>query len=100
MWRLRRAHWFRKGIQSCGAFFIIKIANGHPAVVVTTTLIPALGRQRQVELCEFKDSLVYRASSRTAKATQRNPVSNKQTNKKPNQKREFFYGLFPKSVKL
>ena len=23
-------------------------------------LIPALGRQRQVDLCEFKDSLVYR----------------------------------------
>jgi hypothetical protein len=40
-------------------------------------LIPALGRQR-----EFEDSLVYRVSSRTARATQRNPVSkNKQTNK-------------------
>jgi hypothetical protein len=23
-------------------------------------LIPALGRQRQMDLCEFKDSLVYR----------------------------------------
>jgi hypothetical protein len=32
---------------------------------------------------EFKASLVYRVNSRTAKATQRNPVSktNKQTNK-------------------
>jgi hypothetical protein len=42
-----------------------------------------MGRQRQVDLCEFKASLVYRASSRTAKATQRNPLSktNKQTNK-------------------
>ena len=28
-------------------------------------LIPTLGRQRQVELCEFEGSLVYRASSRT-----------------------------------
>ena len=37
-------------------------------------LIPALGRQRQVHLCEFKASLVYGASSRKAKATQRNPV--------------------------
>ena len=37
-------------------------------------MIPALGRQRQVDLCEFKASLVYRGSSRTAKATQRNPV--------------------------
>ena len=37
-------------------------------------LIPALGRQRQAELYEFKASLVYRASFRTTKATQRNPV--------------------------
>ena len=46
-------------------------------------LISALGRQRQVDLCEFKSSLVYKASSRIARATQRNPVSkiNKQTNK-------------------
>ena len=43
-----------------------------------TPLIPALGRQRQADLCEFKDSLVYRVSSRTAKDTQRNPVSKNQ----------------------
>ena len=46
------------------------------------TLIPSLRRQRQAELCEFKVSLVYRVSSRTARAVrQRNPVSkqNKQT---------------------
>ena len=43
-------------------------------------LIPALGRQRQEDLCEFEASLVYKASSRTARTvTQRNPVS-KQTN--------------------
>ena len=28
---------------------------------------PALGRQRQVELCELKASLVYRVSSRTTR---------------------------------
>ena len=39
-----------------------------------TSLVPALGRQRQGDLCEFEASLVYRASSRTARATQRNPV--------------------------
>jgi hypothetical protein len=34
------------------------------------------------QISEFKASLVYRVSSRTATATQRNPVSkNKQTNK-------------------
>jgi hypothetical protein len=39
-----------------------------------TALIPALGRQRQAELCEFEVSLVYRARSRTARAPQRNPL--------------------------
>ena len=33
--------------------------------------ILALGRQRLVDLCEFKASLVYRLSSRTAGATGR-----------------------------
>ena len=41
-------------------------------------IIPALGRQRQVNLCEFEASLVYRASSRASRATQRNPVSKQQ----------------------
>ena len=45
-----------------------------------TPFIPALGRQRQANLCEIKASLVYRVSSRTSRTTQRNPVS-KQTNK-------------------
>ena len=40
-------------------------------------LISALRRQRQVDLIEFKASLVYRVSSRTARATQRNSVSEK-----------------------
>jgi hypothetical protein len=45
------------------------------------------GRGRGRQISEFKASLVYRVSSRTAKATQRNPVSkNKQTNKQTNKK--------------
>ena len=40
-------------------------------------LIPALGSQRQVNLCEFEASLVYRASSKTARATHRIPVLEK-----------------------
>ena len=45
-------------------------------------MILALGKQRQVDLCEFKASLVYKVSSRTAKATWRNlKTRNKQTNK-------------------
>ena len=48
-------------------------------------LIPALGvwrgGKRQSDF-EFKASLVYKVSSRTARAIQKNPVSkNKQTNK-------------------
>ena len=39
-------------------------------------LIPALGRQRKVDLCEFEASLVYRMSSRTARTvTQRNLIT-------------------------
>ena len=39
-------------------------------------LIPAHRRQRKVDICEFEVSLVYRASSRTARAVSlRNPVS-------------------------
>jgi hypothetical protein len=49
-------------------------------------LISALGRQR--ELCEFKASLVYKASSGTARVMQRNPVSksNQPTNQPTNQR--------------
>ena len=43
-------------------------------------LILALRRQIQVELCEFEDSLVYRA--RTARTIQRNPVSKRKTKTK------------------
>jgi hypothetical protein len=34
---------------------------------------------RGSQISEFETSVVYRVSSRTARATQRNPVSNKQT---------------------
>jgi hypothetical protein len=43
-------------------------------------------RDRQIS--EFEASLVYKVSSRTARAIQRNPVSkNKQTNKQTNKTR-------------
>jgi hypothetical protein len=38
------------------------------------------GRGRRIS--EFKATLVYRVNSRTARATQRHPVSNKQTKNK------------------
>jgi hypothetical protein len=45
-------------------------------VVVAQAFSPRRQKQRQVNLW-FKASLVYRVSSRTARATQRNPVSEK-----------------------
>jgi len=46
-------------------------------------LVPVLRSKRQADLHEFKASLVCRMSSRTARATQRNPVlkNQKQTSK-------------------
>jgi hypothetical protein len=38
--------------------------------------------QRQVDLCEFEGILGYRASSRTARLTWKNPVSEKQNKNK------------------
>jgi hypothetical protein len=49
-------------------------------------LIPALGRQRQVDFWEA--SLVYRVSSRTARAIQRNPVSKKTTTNNKNKTKQ------------
>jgi hypothetical protein len=40
------------------------------------------GRGRRIS--EFEASLIYKVSSRTARAIQRNPVLNKQTNKQTN----------------
>jgi hypothetical protein len=44
------------------------------------------GRDRQIS--ELEASLVYRVSSRTARATQRNPISKKTRNKKQKQKKQ------------
>jgi hypothetical protein len=51
-------------------------------VVVANTFNPSTlgGRGRQI--FEFEASLVYKVSSRTARATQRNPVSKNQKKKK------------------
>ena len=48
------------------------------------------GRQRQTDLCEFKDSMIYRVSFRTAQDTQRNPFFKNKTkqHKKKRQEKE------------
>jgi hypothetical protein len=48
----------------------------------------ALGKQRQANLCEFQTSLVYSASSRTARTTLRNPVSKTKQNKTKQNKKQ------------
>ena len=40
-------------------------------------LAPALGRQRQADLREFRASLVYRVSSRTARSVTQRTLSQK-----------------------
>jgi hypothetical protein len=57
-------------------------------------LVPALLRQRQVDLYEFEASLVYRVSSRTARATQRNPVSKNKNKQTKSNGGVFFMALF------
>jgi hypothetical protein len=37
-------------------------------VVITVPLSPALGSQRQVDLCKFKANLVHRVNSKTVRA--------------------------------
>jgi hypothetical protein len=44
-------------------------------------MILALRRKRQVDHCEFKASLLYRESSRTARDTQRSSIPENQKKK-------------------
>jgi hypothetical protein len=50
------------------------------------------GRGRQI--FEFEASLIYRVSFRTARATQRNPVSENQKQEKKNQERETMIRIY------
>jgi hypothetical protein len=54
------------------------------------------GRGRRIS--EFKASLVYRVSSRTARAIQRNPVSKNQKPKSKENKKKYLYLLNISSV--
>ena len=58
-------------------------------MVVAHAFNPSTWKQRHVDLSEYEKNPIYKASSRTARATQKNPVSNKQQNKaKKKQKKE------------
>ena len=64
-----------------------------------TLLIPALRRQRLADLCEFKASLVYKVSSRSASTTQKNPVSKKLRKKSQKQIKIYSSGEVGKTWK-
>jgi hypothetical protein len=51
-------------------------------------LIPVLGKQRQMDLCEFKARLVYRESSIIAGDAQRNSVLKKKMRERGEGERE------------
>ena len=60
-------------VTTSGPFKFVSVWLGSDGI---QPLILAFGRQRWMYVCEFEASTVYRAISRTAKATQRNPISN------------------------
>ena len=55
--------------QSDQLLLSLTIGLSPQTVTQNNPLIPAFERQRQVDLCALKAILVYRVSSRTAKAT-------------------------------
>ena len=55
----------------------LKKKNNSINWAVVAPLIPALRRQRQVDLCEFEASLVYGASSRTGSVATEKPCLKK-----------------------
>ena len=59
----------------------VKSQYSEPGVVAQAS-IPAFRRQRQVDLCELDASLVYRVSSKIARATGRKLASKKQNKTK------------------
>jgi hypothetical protein len=60
---------------SAPAEFFLLTSQPSNWAVVARALIPALGRQKQVDLCKFETSLVFRVNSRTARSAQTNPAS-------------------------
>jgi hypothetical protein len=69
-------------VTSTSCFLYRLLKQGLPGQWWRIPLIPALRRQRQLDLYEFETSRVYRVSSRTARAIQRIPVSKKKKKKR------------------
>jgi hypothetical protein len=89
-------------VKGCMYIYIVKrykVKNLIIEKIRSMPLIPALGRQRQAwSASEFEASLVYKVSSRTARAIQRNPVSkNKTKQKEKKRKKKRSDNLYPKT---
>jgi hypothetical protein len=63
-----------------------QIKSPYEPGVVVHTFNPSTQKARGRWISEFEASLVYKVSSRTARAAQRNSVSKNQNQTKPNQK--------------
>lgn len=48
---------------------VLKLSRNKTSLKKKNGQIPALGRQRQLDLCEFESSLIYTESSRPARVT-------------------------------
>lgn len=56
--------------------YLLKINFWTVVVAHAFSLILAIRRQRQEDLCEFRASLIYESNSRTAKTVERSPGQN------------------------
>ena len=69
-----------------------KMESGQPQVSIVPT-----APYHAPNLCELEASMVYRVSFRTSRATQRNPVLKRQTNKKYGDEKKYFLSHFAKT---
>jgi hypothetical protein len=77
----------RLGISRLQVIFSLRMAPGG-RVEVALAFNPSTREAETGRSLEFEASLVYRQSSRTARATQRNPVSTKQNKTKQNKTKQ------------
>ena len=90
----------RKGLVRKGSLWLLAKRCTVTSVVVVQVLNPSTSGGRGRQLSEFEASLVYRVSSRTARAIQRNPVLKKQANKKQPNKKRYLQTLLPKHKRI
>lgn len=87
-------------------FFLIRVYCCPLVVVLVHTFNPSAWETRDRLISELEASLVYKASSRTARATERNPVSknqrptNQPSKKQKTKKKNLCTWVFTKVLEL